>query len=645
MKRFIALFLMCTLLCSFAACNTSGERSQTEESVPATDSNTDAGTAPELIINEVISSNSKHAPVGGEYYDVVEIYNCCDKTLNLADYSFSDKRSEPERFRFPAVTLGAGEYYVIYCSGQTELGDNHASFKISSAGEKLYLAKNGVIFEQVEVPSDLDENESYGRTETGFGYFATPTIGRENGTVYEAAVEAPKANYASGVYEEALTVTLTAEGTVYYTLDGSRPTTDSTIYTAPISITDVTTVRTFTVKDGKSSIITAYTYVINKPHDLPVVVLSIPQDSLTGNEGVLNHIDDNYEHESVLTLIEDGEEKFSVPCGFRLHGNDSRKGEKQNFQLRFRSEYGAGKLYYPLFDNRNIDEYNSLLLKGGSEDFKAAMLRDEFASAIVDGNTALYTLAIKPVVLYLGGEYWGIYYLRERFSDDYVSDHLNVSPESVDIAESTEANAESGSTDDFKALWDYINSHDMSKTESYEYLAERIDVTGLIDWYCCRFYMGDRDLANIRRFRTSEGDGKWHWMWYDLDWAFYHTTDVPLDSILSHEHGDTPLIRALLESAEGKDAFLKRYAELMNTILNDEYFGEVLDKLVAAIESEIPKDRMRWGTTVATWERAIRRVRKYTRNGERTEWVLEELKSYFELSDEEMTAYFGELYQ
>ncbi|MBR6593866.1 MAG: CotH kinase family protein [Clostridia bacterium] len=185
----------------------------------------------------------------------------------------------------------------------------------------------------------------------------------------------------------------------------------------------------------------------------------------------------------------------------------------------------------------------------------------------------------------------------------------------------------------------------MSKTESYEYLAERIDVISLIDWYCCRFYMGDRDLANIRRFRTSEGDGKWHWMWYDLDWAFYHTTDVPLDSILSHEHGDTPIINALLESTEGKDAFLKRYAELMNTILNDEYFGGVLDKLVAAIESEIPNDRMRWGTTVATWERAIRRVRKYTENGKRTEWVLEELKSYFGLSDKEMTAYFGELYR
>ncbi len=600
---------------------------------------------PELIINEVMSSNSKYAPVNGKCYDLVEIYNNSDKVLNLADYTFSDKRSEPDRFKFPAVSLNPGEFYVIYCSGQTNLGSDHASFKISSAGETVYLAKNGVIFDQVRVPSDVNDNESYGRTESGFAYFSTPTIGKQNGTVYEVAVAAPQANYSTGFYTKAIKVSLTGEGTIYYTLDGSRPTTSSKIYSGPISVTDVTTIRTFCVKDGYSSLLTAYTYVINKAHDLPVVVLSIPQNSLTGSQGVLNNIAYNYEYESVVTLIENGEEKFSVPCGFRLHGNDSRKGAKQNFQLRFRSEYGAGKLRYPLFDDRNIDEYDSLLLKGGSEDWKTAMLRDELASAIVDGNTNLYALAIKPVVLYLGGDYWGIYYLRERFSDDYVAGHLNVSPESVDIAESTGAGAESGSVASFHALWKYVESHDMSKTENFEYLAERIDITSLMDWYICRSYMGDKDLANIRRFRTSEGDGKWYWMWYDMDWAFHHTTDQPLTSIVNSSNGDPVLIRALLKSKEGKDAFLKRYAELMGTILNDEHFNKVLDELVAVIESEIPNDRARWGASVKGWESAIARIRNYTKDGARAKRVLQDLKSYFNLSDNQMTAYFGDLYQ
>lgn len=600
---------------------------------------------PELIINEVITSNSRFAPVDGEYYDLVEIYNNSDQVLNLADYTLSDKRSQPDRFHFPQVFLEPGAYYVIYCSGDASLGSDHASFKLSSDGETVYLARNGVIFDQVVIPGDVTKNQSYGRTDTGFAYFSAPTFGQKNTGGYASNLSAPTADHPSGMYQEAITVTLEGSGTIYYTLDGSRPTTDSTVYSCPIPVTGVTTIRTFCAEGDQSSALTAYTYIVGKDHDLPIVNLSIPQDALTGETGVLNHVYETYEHEGIVTLIEDGVEKFSVPCGFRLHGHDSRLEPKQNFQLRFRSEYGAGKLKYPLFEDRNIEEYDSLLLKGGSEDWKRAVLRDEFACAIVDGNTNLYTLAIKPVVLYLGGEYWGIYYLRERFSDDYVAGHLNVSPESVDILGSSFADVESGSDVAFKELWTYIDNHDMSKTESFEYLAQRIDVTSLLDWYICRSYMGDKDLANIRRFRSSEADGKWYWMWYDLDWAFHNTTDKPLSGLVAKLDGDPKLIRALLKSREGKEALLNRYAQLLNTILNDEYFTQVLDALVATIQSEMPQDRARWGQSMASWEASVQKIRNYTKDNTRTNRVLNDLKAYFGLSDAEMTAYFGDWYQ
>ena len=658
MKRLITVFLLIGVICSLGACAASQEAPT--QSVPSTDAPTvstentqpteDPTTsttppAPEitvdLIINEAMTSNSQYAP----YCDVVELYNCSHRALNLADYTFSDKRSQPDRFHFPEISLEPGEYYIIYCSGDTTLGSNHASFKLSAEGETVYLAKDGVIFHQLAIPGDLNENQSYGRTDSGFAYFDSPTIGRENVGGFASNVAVPNASHPSGIYDQAITVTLEGSGTIYYTLDGSHPTHQSPVYTGPISVTDVTTIRTFRTQDGRSSVLAAYTYIVGKQHDLPIVTLSIPQDSLTGEEGVLNHIEDTFEHEGMLTLIEDGQEKFSVPCGFRLHGNDSRKERKQNFQLRFRSEYGASKLKYPLFESRNIDEYDSLLLKGGSEDYNQAALRDEFACAIVDGNTSLYTQAIKPVVLYLGGEYWGIYYLRERFSDDYVADHLNVSEESVDIVESTHALVESGSGDDFHALWTYIESHDMSTSENYQYLADRIDITSLLDWYICRSYMGDKDLANIRRFRTSEGDGKWRWMWYDLDWAFHHTTDDPLSGIVSNRNGDPTLIQAVLASEEGREALLTRYAQLLDTILNDAYFNQVLDELVAAIQSEMPRDRERWGYTVSGWEAQVQKVRNYTKDNARTNRVLEDLQSYFGLTDAQMQTYFGDHYQ
>ena len=338
------------------------------------------------------------------------------------------------------------------------------------------------------------------------------------------------------------------------------------------------------------------------------------------------------------------EEKFSVPFGFRLHGNDSRKGAKQNFQLRFRSEYGAGKLEYPLFDDRPFTEYNSLLLKGGSEKWYADMLCDEVATAVPHGTTSLYTQAMKPVVLYLGGKFWGVYFFRERFSDDYVASHFGVTPESVDILESTAAWPETDRQKDFLALRNYVSSHDMSEDEHFQYLMDRIDAQSLIDWYICRSYVGDQDTANVRRFRTVEGDGKWRWMYFDLDWAFYfRKNERPIALIMQSPGGDKILMNGLLKHPEGRDMFLKRYAELMGTILNEEYFVNTIDRIAAMIETDMVQDRQRWGQSYSGWEKAVDELRAYFKDGARDATVLKDLKNYFHLTDEQMEQYFGDL--
>ena len=595
---------------------------------------------PALTISEVLSSNDSYLPVNGECYDLLEVKNTSGEPVSLAGYTLSDKRKELTRYAFPDVVLEPGGFFVVYCSGVSSLGSNHAPFKISSSGETLYLAKDGVVCDLLTVPGDLKRDESFGRQGTLPVYFPEPTPGYENGTGFASGVSVPAADVPSGVYANPVTVTLSASGTVYYTLDGSRPTTASPVYEGPLTIDGVTTLRTFCVDGSRSSSFAEYTYIVGQTHQLPVVSVAIPQDCLTGEFGILNNIQATYEYEGVVTLIENGEEKFSEPFGFRLHGNGSRAMEKQNFQLRFRSEYGVGKLKYPVFENRSFDEYDSLLLKGGSEDWNSAVMRDEFCTGLAEGTTALEVQAIKPVVLYLGGQYWGIYYLRERFNDEYVASHYGVSPESVDLLYSSGGYAQAGSAAGYKEIRNFVSTHDMSLPENYAWLCERIDALSLMDWYICRSYMGDKDTANIRRFRTSEGDGKWRWMYFDLDWAFYHKNDQPLSSI-AYSDGDNRIFRGLVASAEGRDLFLRRYAELMNTFLNEEVILARIDSFVEQISSEIPRDRARWGKSVSGWERSVEQMRNYVRGGARTTRVLADLQDFFGLTDAEMASYFG----
>ena len=596
---------------------------------------------PELVISEVMAANGSYYAINYFYhYDLVEVMNASDEAIDLSAYYLTDKLTGTNRYHFPDVTLAPGECYVVLCSGDPSLGQRHAPFGIAP-GDTVYLAKQGTYIDALAVPADLQYDESYGRSGKLPVYLSEPTPGHTNTDGSLTGMAPPTADIAPGLYDEAVTVTLEGDGTIYYTTSGARPTTGSMVYDGPITVSGITTLRAICVKDGRRSPVANFAYVIGQEHDLPVLVISLPDSAMWGETGLHTDVEAGYEHEAVVTLFEDGEEKFSIPCGLTLHGNDSRFGAKKNYQLRFRAEYGASKLNYRLFDNRDIDEFDSLLLKGGSEDWGTAMLRDELSTSIADGTTTLYTQAMKPVVVYLAGEYWGVHHLRERFSSDYVASHMNVSPESVDILYSSAGYAQDGSPDDFDDIKEFVLLNNMSTNENYAYLCQQIDVVSLMDWYICRTYMEDTDIANIRRCRSSEGDGKWHWMYFDLDWSFYSRDGEPVSGILEMGGGDRRLMQAILASEAGRDAFLKRYAYLMSTVLNEEFITARIDALLAPILSEMPRDRDRWNRSMEYWESCVRQVRSFA--VDREEIIINDIQNYFSLSDAQVEYYFGDL--
>lgn len=593
---------------------------------------------PEVRINEVVSSNSKYAPVNDKYYDFVELYNGSEGDIELSDYFLSDKKSDPEAFRLPQGTLRAGGYYVVYCSGGAEAG--HAPFKISSSGETLYLSRGGVVVDCVAVPGDLNRDESYGRNGGAFVYMSSVTPGSANALGRSSMPQQPSANYPSGAYPGEISVELFADGEIHYTTDGSEPTASSPGYTGPITVSGVTTIRAVSIRDGEASRLASFCYIVNAEHTVPVMHVAISQDHLTGERGVLNHVDPEYEHQAFITLMENGEECFSAPCGFKLHGNDSKKGDKQNFQLRFRDVYGMSELKYKVFENRDYDTFGSLLLKGGSEDYRFCGFRDELCTGLADGTTALSVQAYRPVILYLNGQYWGFYWLRERYDDEYCANQLGVSDSSVNMLKDYGEVVVDGSGQGYWDIREYCKTHDLTVQANYDYVMQRIDSLSLMDWYICRSYFGDQDLANVRHYNSEEADGRWHWCFYDLDWAMWRDTEDPIGSTAKND-GYHAIFLALLKNADFKDRFLKRYAYLMNTVLNEYTVNKKIDEFKALMEPEMEKDRQRWGFTMQGWYDNLEKLKDYCRNDKRTKTVLKGLKNYFGLSEEKMMDYFG----
>ena len=259
-------------------------------------------TLPALYISEAMSSNKKYARCDGKYYDLAELHNGGDTSVRLSDYYLSDKRGDLKRYRLPDVELKSGQYYLIYCSGLS--AKDHAPFKISSGGEALYLSDGEKVIDYLFVPSDLKQNESYGRNGAASVYMTEPTPGKENNSGYSDALRAPEASVPSGSYPGPVTVTLKADGSIYYTLDGTEPDAGSIRYTEPIVIGKMTCIRAVCRKNGRTSPLSSFFYAIGEEHEYPILNIAIKEEYLTGDEGVLVNVVKEYEHEAYITMMD-----------------------------------------------------------------------------------------------------------------------------------------------------------------------------------------------------------------------------------------------------------------------------------------------------------------------------------------------------
>lgn len=101
---------------------------------------------------------------------------------------------------------------------------------------------------------------------------------------------APAFSPAPGTYTSNQTVTLsdsTSGATIYYTTDGTTPTTASTVYSTPIAVTTTTTIKAIAIATGQTqSVLVSGTYTINIPTAAATPTFSPAAGSYTGTQSV-----------------------------------------------------------------------------------------------------------------------------------------------------------------------------------------------------------------------------------------------------------------------------------------------------------------------------------------------------------------------
>lgn len=648
-------------------------------------------------------------PLGGVYIsefggstgsvasDWVELHNSTGSAVSLGGYGLSNNPKNPAKWVFPDISIEPGEYLLLYATGSADKAQKKnlkLNFCISSTGETLFFFDpNGKLIDKLSA-GRMRSGQSYGRdgSDNRF-YYAEPTPGAQNGKGYEGITQLPAFSVTPGIYDNAVTVAITAgEGeTIRYTIDCTTPNASSEVYSGELSISKNSVIRAAAFRDGYlSGDVATATYLFRSDgvnHALPVVTLVTDPDNLwnsktgiyaTGDQfdpdaasyadtlksatyyqakfATEEQVDTIWEKPAAFSLFDDnGKQVFTQNVGIRIAGSFGRGRAQKGFNVIARKEYGKGSMEYPFFQNRPYTEYKAVVLRAGAQDQNRSKIRDELASGLLEGTdiNILYQ-AYRPTVLYLNGEYWGVYFMKEKRNRFFVAQHENTE-NNVDLAIGKGFKQRSyGDNSDWVSLYEYATSHDLSASDAYNYVAERMDVDSFRDYMIAEIYNGNTDTYNFQYYRLK--GGKWKFIFYDFCWGF----QSPGHETLAFRMGKTPsdvcsakLFAAMLQNKGWRDSFCRRFAELLNTAFAPERVSALIEELYGYVEPEIKREREKFNkdtfmgvkqpnTNLGTYEgfqSEISKLKDFAQK--RPEEIKRQLQSNLGLSDSYMKEVFG----
>jgi hypothetical protein len=268
---------------------------------------------------------------------------------------------------------------------------------------------------------------------------------------------------------------------------------------------------------------------------------------------------------SIEYINPETDEQFQYNVGVQMHGAASRDNvrlKKHSFRLVFNPEFdGPGRLRFPLFEDSDFADINTVVLKAAFTDsfatrtftgrytpLTASYMRDV---AMLDQQRAMGSLAPNAtyVHLYINGLYWGLYYPAERTDDAYLASHIGGNQEEWDIIKDFNELFR-GNKDAWNAMFAVVNQlpgkTDAQADAIYQQLQGRnpdgspnaslpvyLDMDNLIDYMISHLYAGVEDWPShnwvATRNRVEPGTGFQFFTWdQEIAWdgRFRDRTEV-----------------------------------------------------------------------------------------------------------------------
>ncbi len=635
----------------------------------------------QLYISEYSASNlDTHLDSFESAEDWIQITNGGNTIVDVNGWYLSDKENNPTKWSFSInQMLAPNESIMVLCSGRPGVEDEiHASFKLSQTEgkDKLILADpDGTIIDNISMQTTLKDHSRYRENANSDEWFVCtnpdPTIvGCYDNNKYQYTAQ-PTILHIPGYHDSTIVVSIEnnePNSELKYTVDGTKVTSTSPIYTSPISIHNTTIVkaRAFSTDNeilpGKMDFAT---FFINETFSLPI--FSIAGNNLiqlANGDGALEPI------ASVEYFTPDGVRQSTSYGELNRHGKGSWANDQRSLDYICRDEMGYSKaIKGELFKTRKRDEFQRLMFRASGDDnyptssgssSGSAHLRDEYVQSLAyENGLELDCRTVQRAILFLNGQYWGVYGLREKVADnDYTKEYYDQGKYEIEFIThwgGPTVRYGENSLQSWTELRDFILSQDMSVEANYERVDNELNLTSLIDYFAANTNTVSTDWLdwNTGWWRGLNPDGKhkkWGYILWDMDATFGYFINwiglpntnpdaLPCDiddlslSLSWGEHEDI-LYKLIEENDHFRNMYFSRYADIANSAFSCETMIETLNRLESDIDPEMPRQMERWegSGSYNEWKSNVDELRAYVE--ERCEFIHESLvECHEELTD------------
>ncbi len=304
-----------------------------------------------------------------------------------------------------------------------------------------------------------------------------------------------------------------------------------------------------------------------------------------------------WEREADFILFnEEHEFEFSQKVGIRIAGASTRGTPQKSFNIYGRDIYDEQVIFpYTFFEGF---ESSTIKLRNGGGNNRKFKIRDAFVESLVEDRDVSIQRS-RPCILFLNGEYWGIYNIRERYNEEYVKTHYGIEEENVWIIDNGYAKAGGSAAQE---AYDYFitmtTECDLFYDDVYDMVSELIDVQSFIDYCCINLYMDNVDISfeqNMALWRSAENDGseygdcKWRWMIFDMDEVidYFDETSDPGEWIKNYRLMQEPVLKGFMRNKGFREQFYNTLLEIGSKNFDYETVSKKLEEWKEVYEEQL----------------------------------------------------------